>query len=615
MCGRVRGADGYASRMPPAYRLLIAVALCASGAAAQAAQIAGVHVEGLDPAMATNVRTALSLEAAIGKRVSDARLDYLLRVAEDETREALEPFGYYVPEIRIATDPATLDALGEDTPVRVDIAVRIGEPVRVRGATVAIEGDGADDRYLKEELDAFTPKVGDVFDHTVYERSKAFITRRLAERGYFDADFASRRVEVTRAAGAADIDLRWDSGDRYDMGAIVFDQGERPAIRESLLREFVYWNEGEYYHQGRLDRLRKSLTGLDYFSRVDIEPRPEDAIDGRVPVTVRLTPAKRSIYTLGGSYGTDSGFGVSLGLERRYLNSRGHKLLARLDYAEKRKTFTVQHRIPAFAWRDGWYTTSLQAYDEQTAYIDTRRYEAVFARSGQYSRALNLVASMHALRERWAYDYDSVLRPVTLYRQATYLYPSIAAEYVKADDRIQPRAGFGANATLRGGLGGLGSDANFLQLHLRGAWFKGLGARSRVIARGELGATFTDDLVDIPPTLRFYAGGDRSVRGYEYREIGPRIAAGPGRDAFALGAKNVATASLEFEQYFNDSWGVAAFVDGGSAFDGQLDRWRQGVGLGLRWKSPIGPLRIDLARGLDDPDSAFTLHVNLGADL
>ncbi|TXH66118.1 MAG: outer membrane protein assembly factor [Lysobacteraceae bacterium] len=577
---------------------------------AQAAKIARVQIVGLDEAMTANVIESLSLEDGKGKDVSDARLDYLLRAAEDETREALEPFGYYSPRI-------TISAQRDETGVAIRIEVAPGEPVRVRSATVAIEGDGADDRYLKEEIAAFTPKPGDVFDHAVYEQSKAYITRRLAERGYFDADFIARKVEVNRAEGGADIDLRWDSGDRYDMGAITFEQGGKPAIRESLLRELIYWNEGEYYHQGRLDRLRKALAEMDYFSRIDIEPQPERAVDGRVPVIVRLTPAKRSVYSAGFSYGTDSGFGLRLGLERRYLNSRGHKALAQLDDTEKRKTLTLQHRIPAFAWRDGWYTTSLQAYDEQTDYIDTRRYEAVFSRSAEYDRNLNLTGSVHALRERWAYAYEDDADPDTpvLYRQATYLYPSLQLEYVKADDRIHPRNGVGASAVLRVGVRGAGSDANFLQLHGHGSWFRGLGARSRLIARGELGLTFTDDLVEIPPTLRFYAGGDRSVRGYDWREIGPRVDAAPGRKAFALGARNVITTNLEFEQYFNASWGMAAFVDGGSAFDGKLDRWRNGVGVGLRWKSPVGPLRVDLARGLDDPDASFTLHVNLGADL
>jgi translocation and assembly module TamA len=603
---------------------LVVVSLFAC-ASAQAARIGEVTIEGLDEAMTTNVRIALSLEDAKGKPVSAARLDYLLQAAEDETREALEPFGYYAPQIEIRETPALEgadDTLSEDAEISVRIAVRPGEPVRVRNARVAIEGDGADDRYLKEEIDAFSPRTGDVFEHARYEQSKAFISRRLAERGYFDADYIRRNVEVTRAEGRADIDLVWNSGDRYAMGEIRFVQAPKRAIRDTLLQELIYWKQGEYYHQGRLDRLRKALGELDYFSRIDIEPMPEAAVDGEVPVDVRLTPAKRSIYSVGASYGTDSGFGVSLGLERRYLNSRGHKGLAQLDYAEKRKTLTVQHRIPAFAWRDGWYTTSLQAYDEQTDYIDTRRYEAVFSRSAEYSRAVNLTASVHALRERWAYAYSSTTRfdATTLYQQSTFVYPSLHVDFVNADERIRPRKGIGGSATLRGGLRGVGSDANFLQLHARGNWFQGLGERSRLIVRGEFGATYSDALVDgalfdIPPTLRFYAGGDRSVRGYEFREIGPRIPAAPGREAFALGARNVVTASVEYEHDLNETWGVAAFVDGGSAFNERLDRWRKGIGVGLRWNSPVGPLRIDVGHGLDDPDASFTLHINLGADL
>lgn len=513
--------------------------------------------------------------------------------------------------------PASVDGLAADAPVDVRITVAPGEPVRVRSAAVAIEGEGHDDRYLKQELDAFQPKVGDVFEHATYEKSKAFITRRLAERGYFDADFLARRVEVTRAERAVDIDLRWDSGNRYDMGEVVFDQGPKPAVRDALLRRFVYWKEGEYYHQGRLDRLRKSLDGLDYFSRIDIEPRPEDAVDGRVPVTVRLTPAKRSIYSLGASYGTESGAGVSMGVERRYLNSRGHKALAQLDYAEKRKTLTLQYRVPAFAWRDGWYTAGLQFADEQTDYIDSRRMEFVGSRSGQYNRNLNLVASVHVLRERWAYpaladDGGGALAPIQ-YRYATATFPSLVAEYANVDDRIAPRRGFGGALTLRAGASALGSDANFAQVHVRGSWFRGLGPQDRLIVRGELGHTFSGALVDLPPSLRFYAGGDRSVRGYGYREIGPRIETD--RGLYSVGAKNVVVASAEYERYFTPTWGAAVFVDGGSAFDGRIDRWRTGVGIGVRWKSPVGPLRIDIGHGLDDPDSKVTLHINLGADL
>lgn len=590
--------------MPPALpRTAAAALLLFACGAADAATVRSVEILGLDEAMTENVRTSLSLVDAIGKDVRGRRLGYLVREADDETREALEPFGYYSPEI-------TVERNRSDGGTDVVITVDPGEPVRVRDADIAIIGEGGRDRYLKQDLGKFQPDTGDVFNHALYEASKTRITRRLAERGYFDADFASHRVEVTRADHAADIDLVWTSGDRYDMGRVDFEQTPKRVVRERLLRKLIYWEEGQYYHQGRLDRLRESLVALDYFSRIDIQPHPEQAVEGRVPVHVALTPAKRDVYTAGLSYGTESGAGVRLGLERRYVNMRGHKALAQLDYAQKRKTLTLQYRIPAFAWLDGWYTASLQFADEQTDYIDSRRVEFVASRSGQLNRHLNLVASLHVLRERWAYaaeDDDDPDTP-TAYRYATFTFPALRAEYVDVDDKLFPRRGIGGSLTLRGGVEGAGSDASFAQVHARASWFKGLGERNRLIVRGEIGHTFTDALTAMPPSLRFYAGGDRSIRGYEWREVGPRIG------DFSIGAKNVVTASGEFEHYFTESWGGAVFVDSGSAFDGTDVDWHTGVGVGVRWKSPVGPLRFDIAHGLDHPDSPFTIGLSIGAE-
>ena len=590
------------SAMRPAPHLLATAALCLSAAAAQAAVVGKVEIRGLDEAMTENVRLSLSLVESIGKDVSGRRMAYLVREAEDETREALAPFGYYSPEIQVERDRSN---------GVVTITVIPGEPVRVRNSTVAIEGGAERDRYMREEVAAFAPGPGAIFDSSLYESSKTRISRRLAERGYFDADFLSRRVEVTRAEHAADIDLRWSSGVRYDMGHVGFEQTPNQIIDPALLGKLVYWDEGSYYHQGKLDRLRTSLVSLDYFSRIEIEPRTDEAAvadDGskRVPVKVTLTPAKRSIYTAGLSYGTDSGAGVRLGLERRYVNKRGHKALAQVDFAQKRKTATVQYRIPAFAWLDGWYTASVQLADEQTDYMDNRRVEFVASRSGQVDRKLNAVASLHVLRERWAYTGD-LDHPG--YRYGSFTFPSLRAEYVDADDRLYPRNALGGSVLLRGAHEGLGSDAGFLQAHARASWFKGVGTRSRLIVRGELGHTFTGEVVDMPPSLRFFAGGDRSIRGYGYREVGPRIG------DFGLGGKNVVTTSLEFERYFNESWGAAVFVDSGSAFNGKDPDMHTGVGIGVRWRSPVGPVRIDIARGLDDPRSPFTIGLNIGADL
>lgn len=603
--------------MPRVHACLAAVLLLCSSAAAHAARVERVDIVGLDEEMTENVRVSLGLQDAVGRDISGRRMGYLLREAERETRKALEPFGYYSPTIDVQRSR-------EGDVLSVRVVVDPGQPVRVRNSDIAIIGEGGQDRYLARDIARFVPSEGAVFNHPEYDASRNQLSRRLTERGYFDAEFASRRVEVTRADFAADIDVVWNSGDRYNMGATTFEQTPEQIINDDLLERLVYWEEGSYYHQGRIDRLRSSLGRLDYFSDIDIEPQVDQANERReVPVKVTLTPAKRSIYTSGVSYGTDSGAGIRLGVERRYVNMRGHKALAQIDYAQRRKTLTLQYRVPAFAWLDGWYTASLQAADEQTDYIDSRRVEFVGSRNGQYNEFLNLVASLHVLRERWAYapeeDPDNPIDvddefDGALYRYATFAYPSLRAEYIDVDDRLFPTSGIGGSVMLRGGLEGVGSDASFGQIHLRASWFKGIGERNRLIVRGELGHTFTDVLVGIPPSLRFYAGGDRSIRGYDWREVGPRIPARDGRRAFAIGAKNVVTASVEFERYFTDTIGAAVFVDSGDAFDGTSPEWRTGVGIGARYKSPVGPLKLDIARGLDNPDSSFTIGLSIGAE-
>jgi translocation and assembly module TamA len=592
-------------------RLLTAGALCllATGGV-QAATVTGVEIRGLNELMAANVRVSLSLVEAIGKDVSGRRLGYLIREAEDETREALEPFGYYSPSINVER---IRSGAGDQATVAAVITVDLGTPVTVRRSNLAIEGAGGKDKYLRADLAAFKPQPGDPLNHTLYEASKIRITRRLAERGYFDADFVSRKVEVTRAEHAADIDLVWTSGERYDMGPTTITQTPR-IIREGILDRLVYWEEGSYYHQGKLDRLRESLARLDYFASIDIAPRPEDAVDGRVPVSVALTPAKRDVYTAGLSYGTDNGVGVRLGMERRYVNDRGHKLLGQIDWARKRKTATVQYRIPAFAWLDGWYALSAQYYDEQSDYIDTRKVELVGSRSGQVNDRLNAIASLHALRERWAYAESDDGDPATPvpYNYATFLYPALRGEYIDADDRIFPRDGIGATVEVRGGVEGVGSDASFLQAWSIARWYRGIGQRNRLLLRAEAGGTFTNALVDMPPSLRFYAGGDRSIRGYGFREVGPTTIGSDGKK-YALGAKRVLTGTAEFEHYFDDTWGAAVFVDAGDAFDVTPDI-HTGVGLGARWRSPVGPVRFDIAHGLKDPDSDYEIYLNIGAD-
>ncbi len=592
-------------RLTPTALLLLIFLWALAGTAHARGTIDKVSIEGLDKGddaeMIENIEVSLSLYQTIGKVQGESRLEYLLNQAQDQTRAALEPFGYYSPTI-------TVDAPRNGDKITVVIHVDKGEPVRVRQSHIVLTGWAEEDQYLQRDVAEFQPAVGQVFSHPQYEASKVRITRRLAERGYFDADFTQRRVEITRAEHAADIDLGWDSGRRYDMGPVRF---QYDYFKPGLFDPLVYWEEGSYYHEGKLDRLRESLNKLGYFGTIDIQPKPEEAdADGRVPIDVRLERAKRTVYTAGLSYGSESGPGVRGGIERRYINSRGHKMDTQLDFAQKRKSLTTAYRIPAFAWLDGWYSFTAGYYDEQTDYIDLRNVKLSASRSGELNDHWTAIASINALRERWRYSTND--QPDPFYQYATFVYPQLEAVYSGVDNRTFPTRGMAARMFVRGGVEGVGSDTSFAQAYAQVFWFHGFGANDRLILRGEGGTTWTADLVSMPPSLRFFAGGDNSIRGYAFREVGPRT---PPPDKYALGAKHVLTGSVEYERYLNNSpWGAAVFVDTGSAFDDTPD-FHTGIGVGLRWKSPIGPVRVDVAHGLDDPDSQFQLYINIGANL
>ncbi|MBS0212766.1 MAG: outer membrane protein assembly factor [Proteobacteria bacterium] len=561
---------------------------------ALAVQVQSVRIEGIaQPELLHNAKLSLSLARAQKAKsdMSEERLAFLLRSAPEEIRSALEPFGYYDAEV--ATD---VQRHGDSADVV--FTVKPGEPVRVRRHDVQVRGEASTDPIVAKAVAAFVPRQGDVLDHRLYETSKQEVDGRLLEHGYFDARQITHRVEVTRAAHAADIDVTWDSGNRYRFGATSFAGSQfKPGLLDPLLR----FKPGDAYRQDRLLATQQSLADLDYFGTVEVAPDTDQRADGQLPITVTTTPAKRNVYSAGLSYGTDSGAGITLGYERRWLNRGGHKFDAQLEWAQNRKLLAARYRIPAFGWLDGWYALATNLRDEHTDAGHTRLAEIVGSRSGRLHH-WTLTAALHAQRER----YQDALYP-GFDRFATLVFPSISAQTQRVDDKLYPTRGWGLGMDASGGATAIGSDVDFLQVHARASWVHPLGESNRVLLRGEVGHIVTGNFNSLPPSLRYYAGGDNSVRGYAYQEIGPRV------NGLNVGAPNLLTLSAEFEHRFTPTWGAAVFADDGDAFV-DTPRSHLGVGFGLRWRSPVGLVRIDLAHGFQGR-APVHLYLGIGSDL
>lgn len=564
---------------------------------AHKAGIGKVQIEGVRERLIEKIRPALSI-GRLNKRqrqqISDARLAFLLQRTEAEVLHALMPLGYYHAKVAVHAEQT---AGGTDVHVQVDA----GEPTLVRERALRIEGAAQADQEVQRALAGFEPRPGKRFTDERYETSKRMVNRALAERGYFDARLDRHAVKITRADHAADIDLAWNSGPRYRFGTVHFEGGQ---LRPSLLAALVPWQVGDAYRQSELMDLQSRLVALDYFAAVAVQPLPGNAQEGTVPVQATLTPAKRDVYSTGLSFGTDSGAGVRLGAERRWLNDRGHKAKVELDWAQRRRTLVTQYRIPAFARFDGWYTLNANLREEDFgAFENSRTIEVAANRTMRFDQWRVTAGAWVQQQSFTALDAPRTTRAVW--------YPEISTQTVRASNPINPRYGWSLLANVRGNSAALGSDVSFLQAHLLAKWIVPMASDTRLLLRGELGATRTDALEDLPPNLRFFAGGDQSIRGFGYNEVGVGS-----NGVAALGGKHLAVAGVEVDHYFGKRWGMAAFVDAGDAFNAfDAIAPAVGAGLGLRWRSPVGPVRLDLAHGFDNREQAWRIHLRIGPDL
>lgn len=562
-----------------------------------------VEVQGLGGEQLQNVRLSLSLvqlPEEERKTLTEARLSYLLRRVPAEVDQALQPYGYYAASVE-----SRIERRADGVP-DVVLEVTPGEPVKVAASQVVIDAPAAEDPVIDADIEGFRPRIGEVFDHRRYEASKLTLQRSLLARGYFDAELRAHRVEVSRKALTAKINLDWIGGKRYRFGETRF---EGSHVREDLLHKAVPYKRGAFYEQSELLKLHQRLTDLDYFGYIDARPDVENADGDEVPIAISLLPGKRSVYTAGLSFGTDSGAGVQLGLERRWVNSRGHKFGANLDWAQRRKSLGAEYRIPAFAWAEGWYAFGANRREEESDVLKTRITELVASRSGAW-RGWNLNLAMHMRTEDFEIGHAEARRDGTAtVGESRLVYPALSAQRVVADDPMYPSRGFSLRGEFKIGAEALASDVNFGQFLLDAKLIRSVGSNNRFLFRGQLGRTFTDQFDQLPPSLRFFAGGDRSIRGYGYQEIAPR------QEGVVLGGKNLLVGSAEYERMFSSSWGAAVFVDAGNAFNEVNEGAYVGAGAGVRWRSPVGMVRLDLAHGFKDADNSIQLHINIGPDL
>lgn len=548
-----------------------------------------VRIEGDYPALQQNA------EAFIGT-VEGRSADGLRRYAStatDQVRQALRALGYYRPSIEWRVT--------EDELPRLELTVEPGEPVRIRYRDVQILGPAATDNEFgavpSERL-----AEGRVLNHAHYDDLRKTIRNRALRLGYFDGEFTQHRLEVDPEAGFADIQLIYQSGERYRLGEVSFREGH--GFEEQLLQRFVTFEQGTPYHADKLAKLNGDLSNSGYFSQVLVDAAPADAEGREIPVEVRLTRRDPRSVAAGVGFSTDVGPRVRGTWTEHWVNPMGHRRGAEAELSAPRQNLSTWYELPL----DPPMTDSIRltAGYQRENIEDVESERLTFGQ--QWQHALD-DGWQQLLSLRWEGERFRIGEGET--ETSRLLLPGLGYSKLSTDSPLDPSRGYRLQVDMTGAHRSLLSDADIFQVVGLARGLITVGNGHRFLGRLQVGGIATNKFSDVPPSLRFFAGGDQSVRGYGYETLAPEDENGA-----TAGGRYLMVGGIEYQFPLSQKWRLAAFVDKGNAVDNLSDPLATGVGIGIRWVSPVGPLRFDVAKGLDpELGGSWRLHFSMGPEL
>jgi translocation and assembly module TamA len=553
-----------------------------------------VEVKGVKGAFARNVRAHLSL-AAKPCDTAPAYLRALAARAEDEAVQAMRAYGYYQ-----ATATVTVERV-DDCP-RATVVVERGPRVRVGRVDIDIRGAAADDAAFMAALAAPPVRTGQGLNHQRYADTKALIESLALGRGYLEGRFVKNVLRVDPPAARADVTLVYDSGPRFAQGELRITQNPL-AVDEALVRRFLDYSEGAPYEADAVTRIYGALSASEYFQSVEVRPLISAPAGHAIPIEIELTPRPQHKYSAGLGASTDEGIRGRGTYVNRRLNARGHRLNAELRASLIEQRLTTAYQVPLAHPADEWLSVQAGLRRED---LDT--YETIETQLGVSAtkrRPWGWMETRFVNLSRQSFDIADDSRTTTL------LIPGLRWTKTTADDPLYPSRGYAVDFEIRGAAEQVAADVSFARALLSTHAVHGLPLGLRLLTRADAGVSWSPDFGEMPPSERFFAGGDTSIRGFQFEDLGPVDDQGE-----VVGGRYLAVGSVEIEKYLTDTWGVAGFVDAGNAFGGagSATGVKVGVGLGVRWRSPIGPARVDLAHPLDD-DTVVRLHLRIGPDL
>lgn len=508
---------------------------------------------------------------------------HLFQKNKKSIKAALKPYGYFHVHLN-STLSKTRSAW------IATYHIHLGTATRIKNIHIQITGPGRHEKKLLATIDAFVPQTGQQLNTNEYMTSKQHMLTIANQLGYLDAHFLRHEIIVNRHTHQAYIHLTLDTGHRYYFGPVHF--GKTP-FSKTFLSRYIHFKQGQPYSYLALVNCQDDLSGSGYFQRVDVMGNKKLAVHYQIPILVTLHMRKSQLYSFGIGYGTDTRFRTSFGWDWRWTNPYGHYITSVIALSQVQSSFIARYVIPGKNPVNDQYNF-VAAY--QTIKFGT-------ARSAISQFGTNYVTKKGHWRQSYSLSYQLENSTTSEDKKLAtqYLLPDATWVYTQTNKPYFATKGYRLSLSLRGASQAVFSKTNFVQGTFRARDIRNFWHGFRFLTRAEIGYTIGNKLTDLPPSLQFWTGGIKSVRGYSYLSIGP--------------GKYLLTASAELQRRIYKQWYASIFYDLGNAFNRYPIHALRGIGVGAVWLSPVGPLELSVARAIDLPKRPFRVQFSMGADL
>lgn len=541
-----------------------------------------ITILGVTGSALQNVQHRLNATEQSYSNLTTENIQALVSTAPKNIQQALEPFGYFKVKVQSNLRHDTKGWIAE-------FNITPGPRMLISKVDVKISGPGKDNVEIQKFVTDFPLKAQQPLEIEHYEKAIQSLFEIANNQGYIKANIEKKEIRIDLKSYTAVIIIHLNTSEQYYFGDVTFSNS---PYSQKFLQRFVTFNQQQPFSSQTLLKFQQDLSNSQYFQQVSVNPDLQNIKNLNVPIQVDTQARKSQQYNFGLGYGTFTGPRFTAGVDWRRVTDTGQHLNTQLKLSPVLSGLAAKYFIPGREPLTEQYTigANYQAFYPKNG----RSISETLA--GSYVKSINewqYTLSLNYLRER----FSLIDNP---WQSSNLLYPSFNISRIKYDNLTDPHFGSAVNFNLQGSSDRLLSQINFVQSEIKAKWIYSPTPASRILIRGAVGYTTVKDLQKLPLTLQFYAGGPNSVRGYRFDSMGP--------------GRYLKEGSIEFQHKIYHEWYGSVFYDAGIATNHFSDPYQHSRGVGLIYRSLIGPIRVYVSRAESTPGKPLRVEFNIGPD-